>query len=150
MQSKVRPWFIILCLMLSAHPGLAGEFDIKNYQGKVVLVDFWASWCSSCLKSFPWINHLVKHYSSDKFIVVSINVDDDAKPAQKALKKHPLQSKQIMDNQFTLANQYKVKALPASFLYDASGKLDNHYSGYNKNEKEDIEKDIARLISISK
>ncbi len=73
---------ILLLLLLATSPVQAeiydiSQLDLKNHLGKVVYLDFWASWCKPCQRSFPWMNTLLSKYSAENFTVITVNLDAD-------------------------------------------------------------------------
>ena len=67
------------------------KFDLAQYQNKVVYIDFWASWCGPCRKSFPWINAIQEKYKDKGLVVIGINLDKDIEKAKQFLKITPAQ-----------------------------------------------------------
>ena len=94
---------------------------LKDLHGKVVLVDFWASWCAPCLSSFPWMDDLQKRHGQQGLVVVAVNLDQDRALADAFLRKTAPQFRIEFDQQGTLAKQFGVQAMPTSFLIDRSG-----------------------------
>ena len=68
---------ILFSSLLYANGNTPLKYDeiIKNYEGKIVYLDFWASWCTPCRRSFPWMNELKSKFNNDQFVVVSVNLD---------------------------------------------------------------------------
>ena len=77
--------------MLTSLTALAAPkaLDLSAYKGKVVMIDFWASWCGPCRQSFPWLNEMRTKKSSDDFVIIGINVDENTEDAKKFLAKVP-------------------------------------------------------------
>ena len=73
------------------------ELILAEHKGDVIYLDFWASWCVPCRKSFPWMNAIQKKYQSQRFTVISVNVDANDELAQKFLKKTPASFAVIYD-----------------------------------------------------
>ena len=119
---------------------------LEAYAGKVVLLDFWASWCSPCLKSFPWMNELQKKHGADGLVVLAVNVDQDRKLADAFLGKTPAQFKVEYDPNGTVARQFDVKAMPTSFLIDRQGKVRVRHAGFKEKNREQREQQIAQLL----
>ena len=69
--------------------GAKGQVTLSDYKGKVVYVDFWASWCAPCRLSFPFLNEMLAKYESQGLRIVGINVDKKAADAAKFLQKVP-------------------------------------------------------------
>jgi len=106
------------------------NFDINEYRGKVVYLDFWASWCKPCRKSFPWMNQLQNEYSKDKFVVVAVNLDKDKSLAKSFLKDNPADFKIIYDSAGNLAKKFKVQSMPTSIVFDQNGKIIHQHRGF--------------------
>ena len=119
---------------------------LQEYAGKVVLLDFWASWCSPCLKSFPWMNQLQQKHGADGLVVVAINVDQDRKLADAFLGKTPAQFRVEYDPAGAIARKFDVQAMPTSFLIDRQGKVRFRHEGFKEKTRDSREKQIAQLL----
>jgi len=143
---------VVLLIFLS--PLLYGNDDnpftysevIKNYEGKVVYLDFWASWCAPCRKSFPWMNELKSKFNSDQFVVVSVNLDADEKLAEKFLSQVPANFPIIYDPQGDLASELQLKGMPSSFLINTDGKIVSAHMGFTEKKKLSYEQEIRELL----
>lgn len=123
---------------------------LDAYAGKVVLLDFWASWCSPCLQSFPWMNELQKKYAGDGFVILAVNVDQDRALADAFLKKRPAEFRVEYDAQGAVARQFDVQAMPTSFLIDRSGKVRIRHAGFKEKQRADREREIEQLLKEKK
>ncbi len=112
--------------------------------GKPLFIDFWASWCSPCKKSFPENNRLAKKFKAQVHFV-AINEDQNEKQALAFLKEFPLEFPNIMDNQRRLAKMLQVKALPTLLIFDAEGNLVLNVRGYDPENLGKIEKTLERI-----
>lgn len=119
---------------------------LKDLHGKVVLVDFWASWCAPCLSSFPWMDELQKRHGQQGLVVVAVNLDQDRALAEAFLKKTAPQFRIEFDAQGTLAKQFGVQAMPTSFLIDRSGKLRITHQGFRAAQRAERERQIRQLL----
>jgi thiol-disulfide isomerase/thioredoxin len=81
----------------------ASDLDLTAYRGKVVYVDFWASWCAPCKQSFPWLGNLVREYASQNFVVIGVNVDKDRDRADRFLNETPADFPIVYDPKGQLA-----------------------------------------------
>ena len=119
---------------------------LETYKGKVVLVDFWASWCSPCLQSFPWMNELQQRHSKDGFVVLAVNMDQDRALADAFLKKTVVGFRIEYDPQGTIAQKFEVQAMPTSFLIDRSGKVRASHQGFREKQRAEREDEIQQLL----
>jgi thiol-disulfide isomerase/thioredoxin len=119
---------------------------LDTLRGKVVLVDFWASWCAPCLHSFPWMNDLQKSHGGAGFVIVAVNVDQDPALADAFLKKVPAQFRVEYDAKGELARQFGVQAMPTSFLIDRDGNVRVHHAGFKEKQREEREAEIVKLL----
>ena len=108
---------------------LEGSFP-QDLKGKVVLVDFWASWCGPCKESFPVLDELYKTYGKSGFVVIGINLDDKPKAMDEFLKRRPVTFPMVRDSAKTLVAAVDIQTMPTSFLVDRSGKVHSVHSGF--------------------
>jgi len=105
---------------------LSESTNLSSFKGKVLLVDFWASWCAPCRKANKKLVDLHKDYSSENFEIVGISLDTDRTKWLKAISKDKIEYTQLIDPHgfdAKTAIQFGVEALPASYLFDTSGNL---------------------------
>jgi len=105
-----------------------------NLKGKVVLVDFWASWCAPCKKSFPALNELHQRYRDKGVVILAINVDQNRSDMEKFLKKTPADFAVVRDAEQKLVEATDVETMPTSFLLDQAGRVHFLHKGYNGDE----------------
>ena len=123
------------------------EFDLANYRGQVVLVDFWASWCGPCRQSFPWLNQMHAKYRERGLVVIGINVDRERKDAERFLKETPAQFQILYDPEGSLATRYEVPGMPSSYVYGPDGKLAEVHIGFRDGKREEREAQLVQLLS---
>lgn len=119
---------------------------LKNYAGKVVLVDFWASWCAPCLRSFPWMNDLQQRHAGQGLVIVAVNLDQERALADAFLKKSPAQFRIEYDTRGDIARQFGVEAMPTSFLVDRKGQVRVHHAGFRDAQRAERERQIEQLL----
>ncbi len=136
----------LLALSAGAQADTPVSFDMQKYAGKVVLVDFWASWCGPCRQSFPWMKALQEKYGRQGLAVVAINVDTDRKEAERFLREHAPNFDIYYDAKGDLAEHFKVQTMPTSFLVDGNGKARSKHAGFHKAALADYEQEIQSLL----
>jgi thiol-disulfide isomerase/thioredoxin len=122
---------------------------LDKLRGKVVYVDFWASWCGPCRRSFPWMNDMQQKYGSKGFVVVGINVDKKRSDADKFLAQVPANFTIGFDEAGATPSAYAVKGMPSSYLIDAKGNVVYVERGFLDEHKAELEQKIASLVGNS-
>jgi len=128
-------------------PGDNKTINLQKLKGKVVYLDFWASWCVPCRKSFPWMNDMHSRYSGKDFSIVAVNLDSSRSDALKFLKNLPAKFDIAYDPDGKVASKYKLKVMPSSYLIDKNGALVLAHKGYREDDSNEIEKKIQKLIN---
>ncbi|XQW86241.1 TlpA disulfide reductase family protein [Thalassotalea piscium] len=125
------------------------EFESKllQYQGKVVYVDFWASWCGPCRQSFPWMNEMQSTYQDKGFEIISINLDSEYSLAQKFLSKYPATFDVIYDPDGLLAKKYQVQGMPSSFTLNSKSQVKGVHVGFTEEKSHKYQKEIITLLN---
>ena len=141
---SIRLTIIAILACLSA-PALA--LDLSDYRGKVVIVDFWASWCVPCRQSFPWLNAMYDEYADDGLVILGVNTDVDAMEAQQFLEEIPAKFEIIRDPEGELARSFEVAAMPSSYVFARDGELDTRHLGFLRSRRDEYEAVIQRLIA---
>jgi thiol-disulfide isomerase/thioredoxin len=108
--------------------GLEGA--LPDLKGKVALVDFWASWCAPCKRSFPLMREINEKFASRGFLVVAISVDEKQADMQAFLKKNPIPFTVLHDPKGRLAEAVGLEKMPTSFILGADGKVIAVHSGF--------------------
>ena len=142
---------ILLLLLLAATPLRAeiydiGEFDLARYRGKIVYLDFWASWCKPCQRSFPWMNSLLERYPSERFTVITINLDAEAGAMHRFLARVPAEFDIYHDPGGGIAEQFQLQGMPTSYLIDAAGQVVKKHVGFYEKDIEKYQREIEELL----
>ncbi|MFV9616629.1 MAG: TlpA family protein disulfide reductase, partial [Gammaproteobacteria bacterium] len=127
-------------------PGNNKSINLDNLKGKVVYLDFWASWCDPCRKSFPWMNDMHSRYDGEEFIIVAVNLDASKAEATKFLQNVPASFDVAYDPDGNVAEKYHLKAMPSSYLIDKHGNLVLTHKGYREGDAAEIEEKIRQLL----
>ena len=131
--------------------------DLKSYellgqlpatlQDKVVLLDFWASWCAPCKQSFPVMERLHQRYGKRGLVVIAVNVDEDAAEMQKFLRDRDVSFLIVRDARQKLVERCAIQTMPTSFLIDRSGVVKSVLNGFHKEKSEqELESQIQELL----
>ncbi len=123
------------------------DLDLTAYRGKVVYVDFWASWCAPCKQSFPWLDILARAYAPQDFVVIGVNVDKDRDLAERFLNATPADFRIVYDPKGELATAYKVAGMPTGVLIDRTGRIRFQHAGFSEKQKELYEQQLHMLLA---
>jgi len=121
--------------------------DLQKYRGKVVYVDFWASWCSPCGQSFPFMTQLSREFGNRGLQVVAINVDEDREEAKAFLAKHPAGFAVAADESGKCPIDFGVRAMPSSYLIDRQGVIRHVHLGFRPGEAEKTRALLEQLLA---
>jgi cytochrome c biogenesis protein CcmG/thiol:disulfide interchange protein DsbE len=124
--------------------------DSLSIEGKVVYVDFWASWCGPCRQSFPWMQALFSRYQKQGLEVVAVGVDKDHRKALDFLKDTKATFPVIFDSTGSLAKKYGLEAMPTSFVYGRNGRLVAVHQGFDADMTDSLEHVILQLLNEGK
>jgi peroxiredoxin len=139
-EEKTAPDFT-----LPAHKG--GTIQLSKLRGKVVYVDFWASWCGPCRRSFPWMNAMHKRYGAKGLVIVAVNLDREAALANKFLKELPPDFHVVFDPKGDVAKRYGIPGMPSSYIIGRNGRIQYSHAGFREANKADLESRIKTLLA---
>ena len=130
---------ILFLLIVSSSTTAESQFDLTEFKGKVVVLDFWASWCVPCRRSFPWMNSMQEKYVDSGLVIIGVNMDSDASDAVNFLQEYPAEFKIINDPDGDLAREYEVIAMPSSYVFDRNGALVTRHLGFKVKRQDEYE-----------
>lgn len=123
------------------------EGKLPDTKGKVVLVDFFASWCEPCKASFPAMEELHKQYGPRGLVIIAVNVDEDKADMNAFLKKNPVTFAVVRDGGQKLVSKAGIATMPTSFLMGADGRIHSVHSGFKGDEtKKKYQQEIEALL----
>ena len=122
-----------------------GNISLDSLQGKLVVVDFWATWCGPCKASFPKLEELSKKMG-DKVEVVGISVDDEKTGVAEFAKENGATFAIGWDEGHSIAERWSVKNMPTTFILDATGNVRHIHAGYHDGETKEMEKELTALM----
>lgn len=123
------------------------RLDLQGLRGHVVYVDFWASWCTPCRQSFPWMKAIENAYGHQGLSVVAIDLDHDRADAQRFLRIFQPNFPVIFDPAGALAQRFNVMAMPTSVLIDRAGKIRYEHAGFLLPQRAEYERQIRALLA---
>jgi len=119
--------------------------SLKDYRGKVILLDFWATWCGGCKEEIPWFSEFERKYGAKGFIVVGVSLDEDRwKVVKPFVKKADVPYRIILGDDAT-AKKYGIENMPDAFLIDRQGRIAAKYVGLV--DKDDVESNVRAMLS---
>jgi len=152
----------ILCFGLSsparanAVQAPAPDFTLKSQQGdnlklselrgKVILINFWASWCGPCRQEMPVLDELYRHYRSLDFTILGVNVEQNSDDARSLLKDVSVSFPVLFDNENKVSKLYDVKGMPSTVLVDRDGNIRYVHMGYKPGTEAEYQTQIRALI----
>jgi thiol-disulfide isomerase/thioredoxin len=129
-----------------ALPGRDGAVSLAALKGKVVFLDFWASWCAPCRQSFPWLNEMQARYGGRGLQVLAINVDRQRADAEAFLSQVPARFAIGYDSQGETPRLYAIKGMPSSVLIGADGTVIRQHAGFREDDRAALEAAIVAAL----
>jgi peroxiredoxin len=128
--------------------GSAGTVSLKSLRGKVVLVDFWGTFCEPCKKSFPRLQSLHAKYGSNGLKIIGISEDEseDKEKIPSFADTYGAKFTLGWDADRSIAKSYKPDTMPSSFIIDKKGVVRYAHAGYHEGEEAEVEKEIKELL----
>lgn len=123
--------------------------DWQSMQGKVIYIDFWASWCPPCIKSFPFMNQLTADFHEQGLKVIGVNLDEKQTDADVFLQKMPPQFTVVFDRDKHCAADFNVIAMPSTYIIDKRGYIRHIHRGFRPGETELVRELIKALLAES-
>lgn len=120
---------------------------ISQLKGQVVYVDFWASWCKPCRKSFPWMNQMQQKHAAQGFQVIAVNLDTEPQLANRFLTSVNANFPIVYDPQGQIASRYQLIGMPSSYLIDKKGQIRFSHQGFFAKNQHKYESEITSLLN---
>ena len=119
---------------------------LQEQRGRVVMVNFWATWCGPCRQEMPQLNRLYEKYKSSGFVLLGINVDDDTSNAASVAAKLGVTFPVLLDTDKKVSREYDLSTMPSTVIIDRDGKVRYVHRGYLTGYEETYEKQIRELL----
>ena len=124
-----------------------GVVSLQDLKGRVVYLDFWASWCKPCVKSFPWMQTMHTTYQNQGLEIVAVNLDKNRELAEAFLKKIKIEFTIAFDQKGDSAKLYELRGMPTSYLIGRDGKIYATHIGFREQDKPKLEQAIQQLLN---
>ncbi|MFV2055180.1 MAG: TlpA disulfide reductase family protein [Thiohalomonadales bacterium] len=126
---------------------LSGDnFKLSEYRGRVVLINFWASWSGSSRQELPLLNALYKRFRDKDLVMVGVNVEKDISNARSLLKDVAVSFPILMDTRNKVSALYKVDAMPSTVIVDRDGNMRYLHNGYSEGAEDEYQKQVRELM----
>lgn len=123
------------------------QIDLASLKGKVVLVDFWASWCAPCKQEMPVLERLYQKYKKDGLVIVAVSVDNDASNIADFLKQVRVTFPIVHDQDHKVADRFKPPRMPSSYIVDRKGIVRHVHGGFRPDDAATLESEIKALLA---
>jgi peroxiredoxin len=123
------------------------SIEFRQYRGNVIYVDFWASWCPPCAKSFNFLNGVHQELQPEGLKILGVNLDEKPDDARSFLEQFPAEFDVVADNNAACAKLFDVKAMPSSYLIDRNGVIRHVHLGFRSSEAKNIKIMIHELLA---
>ena len=131
------------------------KVDMKNLKGKIVIIDFWASWCAPCKASFPAMQRVVNKYKNDphvKFYFIDTweKIANKEKVAADFINKHKYSFEVLMDNEDKVVKQFNVSGIPTKFVIDKNGFIRFVSVDFKEHEDDKLVNELSAMIEVTR
>ena len=122
------------------------NLKLSELRGKVIMINFWASWCGPCRQEMPVLDQLYKHYRPLDFTVLGVNVEQNPDDAKSLLKDVSVSFPILFDKENKVSKLYNIKGMPSTVLVDRDGNVRYVHIGYQSGTEQEYQQQIRTLI----
>ena len=119
---------------------------LDEQRGRVVMVNFWATWCGPCRQEMPQLDRLYQKYKSSGFVLLGVNVDEDARKAADVAAKLGVTFPVLLDTDKAVSKLYDLSTMPSTVIIDRDGKVRYFHRGYLAGYEDNYDKQIRELL----
>ena len=119
---------------------------LAEQRGQVVMVNFWATWCTPCLQEMPHLSRLYERYRASGFVLLGVNIDDDPRAAADLAAKLGVKFPVLLDTDRRVSRAYDMSAMPATLLIDRDGRVRHIHRGYRDGVEQTYEEQVRSLL----
>lgn len=130
----------------TAISGEGKPLRLSGYPGQVVMVNFWATWCSPCRQEMPPLDDLYQRYRTKGFTLLGVNIDEDFARAKKMARKLGISYPIVFDADKNISRAYNLGAMPMTVIIDAKGIVRSIHYGYKPGTVKKYENEIRPLL----
>ena len=145
----MRKLALLTVLLAWAPLGTAdNRLELDEYAGQVVVVDFWASWCVPCRRSFPWMNAMQDRYQDEGLRIIAVNLDRDSADAERFLAAYPHNFRIAYDPDGNVAKEYGVVGMPSSIVIGRDGQVFERHTGFKVRKQDNYEATLRAALGL--
>jgi thiol-disulfide isomerase/thioredoxin len=123
-----------------------GQFQLDQYRGQVVVLDFWASWCGPCLQSMPQIERAVGQFDDQQVVLIAVNLQETPDVIRSTLERWNLEPQVALDRDGVVAQRYQVTAIPQTVIIDREGKVARLFVGGGPSFEESLQAALEEVV----
>ncbi len=124
--------------------------NLADYRGRVVYLDFWASWCGPCRESFPFMNELQRDLAGKGLQIIAVSVDKTAAEARRFLVRYPAQFTIALDTAGACPTAYGLEGMPSSFVIDRGGAVRAIHVGFRDKDRTEIRRRLMEALDADR
>jgi cytochrome c biogenesis protein CcmG, thiol:disulfide interchange protein DsbE len=143
----MRQFPVVAFFLMIAGAAAASPIDVGEFRGRVLYLDFWASWCAPCQQSFPWMQAMKDAYGAQGLSVVAMNLDQHRPDAERFLARFHPNFDVRFDPQGEAAERFKVQGMPTSVIIDRRGVVRFTHIGFRPVDRAIFESELRELLA---
>jgi thiol-disulfide isomerase/thioredoxin len=123
------------------------QFQLADYKGRLVVLDFWATWCGPCMQTMPLVDAVVREFAGQQVELIAVNLEEQPEQIKSMLERHKLKIAVALDRDGVVAAKYTVTAIPQTVIIDREGKVARLFVGGGQNTADSLRKALQELSS---